>query len=110
MQVTAKCPKNGKEATIEYNFGSNLTESIELFGETVVHSGFVADGKVTIQSAIRRYLEKGQDPNILTDTFKLGEKAPSVAADPKATALAAFAKMTAEDKQALIEQIRAMSA
>ena len=110
MQVTAKCPKINKEATIEYNFGENVKDAISMFGEDVVFNGFKADAVVTLQSAIRRYLEKGQDPAILSNEWKPGQKAPSIAADPKAAALAAFAKMTVEDKQALIEQIRAMSA
>ena len=110
MQVTAKCPKISKEATIEYSFGENVQDAISMFGEDVVFNGFKADAVVTLQAAIRRYLEKGQDPSILSNEWKPGQKAPSIAADPKAAALAAFAKMTAEDKQALIEQIRAMSA
>lgn len=109
MNVTAKCPKINKEATIEYNFGENVQDAISMFGEEVVYNGFKADAVVTLQSAIRRYLEKGQDPAVLSSEWKPGQKAPSIAADPKATALAAFAKMSQEDKEALIAQIRAMA-
>lgn len=109
MQVTAKANKVSKEATIDYNFGENLDEAVGMFGADVVYNGFKADAVVTLQSAIRRYLEKGQDPSVLSNTWKPGVKAPSVAADPKMAAIAAFKSMSPEERAELIAQIQALA-
>ena len=40
--------------SVEYNFGATLDESVELFGEQIVHSKFVDSAVIDLQSTLRR--------------------------------------------------------
>uniref|UniRef100_A0A6M3KZH9 Uncharacterized protein n=1 Tax=viral metagenome TaxID=1070528 RepID=A0A6M3KZH9_9ZZZZ len=106
MEVTAKLGKDGAKGTVEYEFGKDLDESADLFGPETVHSKFVAAAKVDLQAAIRRCLEGGTDPQAFADDWKPGMRAPSVAKDPMAMALAGISKMSDEQKAELIAKLR----
>lgn len=43
-------------ASVEYDFGENLVEASELFGDDVVFSRFVSAATVDLQALIRRHL------------------------------------------------------
>ena len=110
VDVSAKLPakdnRQEMEATVQYDFGDNADEALELFGTDAVYSGFVANAKVTLQSGIRRCLENGRDPQAFADAWKPGVKTPSIAADPVAAAKAAFSKMSDEERMAFLEQLK----
>ena len=107
MIVKAKAPKLGKETEVEYEFGKDLDESIDLFGATIVHSKFVSASTVDLQAALRRCLENGQDPVAYAEGWKPGMRAPSISKDPLAVATLAISQMSDEEKMKLIEQIKA---
>ena len=46
--------------TISYDFGDNLAECVDKFGEDVVFSNCVAQGKVRVQGVARTAIESGK--------------------------------------------------
>ncbi len=55
MQVTttAKTALGEREITVNFNFGENLADATEKFGEAVIFSNFVRQAKVGLQSIVR---------------------------------------------------------
>lgn len=50
--------KGIEKVSVDYDFGENLDESIDLFSADVVHSNFVANAAITLQSNLRRWAKK----------------------------------------------------
>jgi len=107
MEIKTRAPKVGKEATVNYNVGKSLVENVDLFGEDKVNKIFTEQLVVKVQGGVRKCLENGQDPQAWADKFVPGEKAPSIAKDPKAAARAAISKMSEEERLTLIAEIQA---
>ena len=107
MIVKVKAPKVEKEAEVDYDFGDNIQQSIELHGEAAVHTGFIKASVVDLQAGMRRTLEAGGDANVYASQFKPGVKMPSMPKDPMAAAKLAIGQMSDEDKQALINELMA---
>lgn len=106
-QISVTAPKVGKEAAVIYPLGDTLEEACELFGEDVVYNMYKGQATVRIQAGLRSCLEKGIDPVAWAASYKLGVKAPSIIADPKAAADAAISRMTDEERLALLEKMKA---
>lgn len=114
MEITAKktIKVEGQEdrvvtATINVDFGNDLGESIDLFGDDVVYSNFVANAKITGQSAIRRMLETGSDQDAIAARmaeWKPGQKLERVV-DPVGNFKAKLASMGAEERAALLAEL-----
>jgi len=67
MQITINSPSTGtakdaegktipRSATVEYNFGADLKEAVELFGAPVVFSKFQAQASTDLGNSCRRIL------------------------------------------------------
>lgn len=98
-----------REISVDYNFGENVSESCEMFGETIVHNVFVANGVIKLQAFIRTMLnaeERVSDETIRskveTWTLKAREKS-----DPVAKATKATNKLSDEQKVELMAKIQA---
>jgi len=110
VEVTAKILSDGEvaaEGTIPYNFGENLDEMVELFGDNVTFTNARANMKITLQAAMRRRLEAGQPVEDLTDSWKPGVQMERIV-DPVAAAKAKYAKMNSEERAAFLEELRAI--
>jgi len=59
MECTVTSKKVGRAITVEYDFGTNVNNAIEKFGEESVFNHFVADAKLSVNSLVRPMLEKG---------------------------------------------------
>ncbi len=108
--IKAKSPKaGGKEVEVIVDLGDNLQDAITKFGEDVVFSNFLASVKITAQSAIRRYTEKGLDDAAIQ--AKLSAWKPGVAAerivDPMAAIISKFNSLSKEDREATIAKLMA---
>lgn len=110
IKVTTRAPKKDKELEVEYDFGASLDEAKEKFGDEVIFSNFKQSAVISLQGIVRRHLDKGE----LTDEQireKVAAWKPGVAivktSDKKAIVLAAFGKMSEEEKKALLEQLLA---
>ena len=109
MEVSAKLGDGSKTAVVDYNFGADLNEATALFTAEVVHSCFVADGKVTIQAGIRRLLNAGKTQAEIEEyfkTYKLGVKATPIAGDPIARMLSKFGTMSPEEQADVLNKLR----
>jgi basic membrane lipoprotein Med (substrate-binding protein (PBP1-ABC) superfamily) len=112
MEVKAKRSSDGEEYVCQYEFGENLAASVARFGETVVHAGFVADAKTSVQGQIRRLAAAGKPLKEIQEflnTYKPGIKALPVKADPMVQVLAKFGTMSIAEQEAYIEELRAQA-
>ena len=108
MEIKVTAPKVGDlEAVVNYDLGANLTEAVEKFTEEVVYNLYIGQAVVRIQQGLRNCLEKGIDPQKWISEYKLGSRGPSVSADPKASIMANFAKMSDEEKAEILAQLKA---
>tara|TARA_R100000655_G_scaffold80569_2_gene119994 strand:- start:119 stop:460 length:342 start_codon:yes stop_codon:yes gene_type:complete len=109
MAQAITATKDDSTATIEYNFGENVQEAIEMFGEDVVFAGFTKSAKITAQSAIRRYLTAGVDEDGIQE--KMNSWKPGVAlervSDPVSAIKNKFANLDDDAKLELIKQLKA---
>jgi hypothetical protein len=114
LSVTATKEINGekKQATVEFEVGDNVEESIKMFGAEVVNSGFIADAVIDLQAFLRRRIEKGEDQAVIAQAatgWKPGVKMPRVS-DPVGALMAKFPTMTKEEQAAIINQLKARAA
>lgn len=98
-------------ATVQYDFGDNLAEAVERFGEDVVYSRFKAAAVVDLQALIRRHLD-GETPKSESEIQALvSEWKPGVSSrkrrSTKEKAEELIASMSAADRQALLDQLMA---
>lgn len=105
LEVTAKTG-DGKEATLNFDFGVDLNDAVSKFGEEVVFTNYRKSAKIDLQSVMRRYLKAGKDINELLDIWKPGVTLERTV-DPKAAAKNAFSKMSPEEKKAFIQELKA---
>lgn len=115
--ITAKAGTDdgSPTATVSFDFGDNLAEASDLFGDDVVYGRFVSAATVDVQALIRRHLSStDKDGN---STAKTEEEIQKIVAEYKpgtstrkhlsATEKAdrAIAKLTPEEKTALLESL-----
>lgn len=106
--ISATAPKaNDAEFEGEYDFGDDLSDAAEKYGEDVVFGLYKSQAVVRAQAGIRTCLEKGIDPAAWLAQWKPGSKAPSINADPKAAAFAAVSRMSDEEKAELLAKLQA---
>ena len=107
IKATKKVGDVDREATIAFDFGGSLEAAVEKFGAEVVYTNFTRSATITAQAAIRRMLEDGKSQAEIE--AKMAAWAPGVALertiDPLAAIQAKMKDMTAEEKNAYIEQI-----
>ena len=114
IELTATKMVSGveKSGTIYIEFGDTAIESIDMFGDAIVNSNFIANSKVIGQAAIRRDLEKGLSQEELT--VHLAGWKPGVAishqTDPIAAAKAKFKTLTPEEQRAFITELQNQAA
>lgn len=56
-----------RSMSVEYDFGGDLTTAEDRFGEEVVFNNFVAQAKINLQSALRRWMKPDGEGNSKTD-------------------------------------------
>lgn len=52
--INATTKDSGRTVGVEYDFGATLKDSIDKFGEEVVHNNFQAQAVISLQSLLRR--------------------------------------------------------
>lgn len=108
--VTAKAKKGDEtvDATIVVKAPETVEEAIEVCGGPAVLSNALANWKITLQSAIRRYVTAGktvEEIQTAMKDLKMGVAIERVS-DPKAAMLAKFSAMTDEEKAAFIAELQ----
>jgi hypothetical protein len=121
LTATRRAAEDGTEfpdITVNYEFGDNLTESVEIFGEGVVFNRFKAMGTIDVQAKIRAAMvdtvnkegevvtkAKGQEEiQEMLDEWKLGIKA-ATRKSPKEKLMSILEGMTPEDKAAFLADL-----
>ncbi len=66
----------GLSGSAQYDFGDNLQEASDKFGEEVVFSNFRQQAVVSLQNVIATALKKGDDVQEHVDKWKLGMAKP----------------------------------
>lgn len=58
VEVTARVPnaEPPREVSVKYNFGRNLAEAVQLFGEDVVFNRFESAATIDLQALMRRHM------------------------------------------------------
>lgn len=106
IEVSAK--KEGfEEVTIQFDFGKNLQELTEKFGEEVVFTNARANMKITLQGVIRRYIAAGKTAAEIAEVcanWKPGMQMERTV-DPISAARKAMANMDEDAKKAFIEKL-----
>lgn len=111
MTITAKTTKEedkGRVVSTTYNFGGTLEESLELFGEAVVHGVFIDQAVIRLQALLRRCISDSvadKDIQAKVDVWKMtvgGRERKS--ASEKVHDL--LGKMSPEQKAELLKSLR----
>jgi len=92
---------------VDYNFGENLEEATQLFGEKVVLSAFQASATVTLQSRIRSLAKQGKDADEIKEicaNWKPGVTAPRKS--PVDKVMATYEKMSDDEKAKFLEALK----
>ena len=103
IKVDAK--KNGKSASLYYNFGKNLDEMKALFGEEVAFSQARAQMKIKLQSGMRSYLAAGRDVGELATKFVPGVALERVPTDMGAASETYFTSLSDAEQDAMIARL-----
>ena len=106
VKISVSAPKVNQSAEITYSIGETLSDNVDKFGEEVVNSIFTQQLIVKVQAGARTAMEGGKDPQLWASAYVPGQKAPSIVADPKSAARAALARMTPEERAALLRDLQ----
>lgn len=105
IEVTAKL-QSGDEATVPYNFGTDLDDMVEKFGRDIVFTNARSNMKIALQGQIRRRLTAKQPCDDLATSWKPGQIAERIV-DPVAAAKNHMAKLSDEEREAFIASLMA---
>lgn len=109
VKATKKINGELKAATCLLDFGRDVQDAIEKFGADTVFDNFRRSATITAQASMRRFLEAGLDQDAID--VKMAVFKPGVAmervVDPVASLKAKMAKMTPEERAALIAELSA---
>ena len=98
--------------TVNYNYGENIHEAVELFGEEAVFSLFAAKADIWVQDFGRARIKAGdtlEQVQAKLDARKIGVVTRSKK-DPVASFLAGFSKMKPEDQLRILQQMKDQAA
>ncbi len=100
-------------ASVEYDFGENLAEAAELFGDDVVFSRFVSAATVDLQALIRRNLTLEEPKTEEEIQALVAEWKPGVSTRKRVSASEkaqrAVDALSEDEKAALLESLMAES-
>ena len=106
VEITAK--KNDRAVTISYDFGENLQEMAEKFGENVVYTNARKSFIITAQAAIRRMIEAGRSDEEIQQKMSLWK--PGVAlertVDPVAALMRSWSTMDEKQKAEILAKLK----
>ena len=103
VEIVAR--KDGKEAKVFYDYGDNVVEMIDLFGEEVVFSN--ARGKMIIglQAAMRARLKAGSSIEDLMSKYKPGVALEKIPTDMNKATEDYFAGLSEDEQDAMIAKL-----
>ncbi len=109
IDITAE-KNNVGEVTVQYSIGDTVAELVEQFGEEVVYNRARQSVIIAVQAFLRGQLEQEKTPEEIQDAvrdWKPGVRKP--AKSPEDRAREALNAMTPEQRQALLQELKAKS-
>ena len=115
--VEAKVPKKGdqpeKVGQVTVKVPETIEEAVQMFVPEAVLSNAIANWKVTLQSAVRSALKRGETQEAIQGRLgsaKMGVAVTKGAVDPKAAFLAQFQAASPKERKALLAELQASAA
>jgi len=103
IEIVAR--KDGKEASVYYDFGDDLDEMITFFGEAVVFSNARSKMKIGLQANLRAYLKANQNIEKLMTNYKPGVALEKLPADMNKATEDYFAGLSEDEQDAMIARL-----
>lgn len=100
---------NPVSISIEYDFGDNLADATEKYGEAVVFDLYKAAANIRVQNIARSALLNGKAPEEvvkLASSYVLGTSFSTGPRDPVRTAETAVSKMSPEEEKEFILKLK----
>jgi hypothetical protein len=111
VEVTAEAKLadgSTKSETIFIAFGETATESIEMFGDEAVNSNACRNGKITVQSGMRKMIKDGKTQEQIQNKYKnwkLGVTMERVT-DPVGALMAKWDNYSPEEQADILKQLK----
>lgn len=114
MAISAKTTKvmneagEPREVTVDLTIPEDIKEMVEDFGQDAVASAAHQHFRIQAQAAIRRLIENGESDDAINTKmadWKPGMKIAAAPADPKAAFKAAWARMSEEEREAMLAEL-----
>ncbi len=107
---TVKATKNNITVEASYDFGDNLAEMQEKFGEEVTYSNARQNMRVGIQAMMRRMIEKGEtEENIQNAVASYVPGVGGQKQDPVEKFKAKWANLSEEEREKLLDELKNMN-
>lgn len=103
IEIVAR--KDGKEASVYYDFGDDLDEMISFFGDDVVFSNARSKMKIGLQANLRAYLKANQNIEKLMANYKPGVALEKLPADMNKATEDYFAGLSGDEQDAMIAKL-----
>lgn len=108
MSTQIKTTKGDREHIAEFDFGTDLKEAVEKYGEEVIFSSYKRSQVIAFQNAVRRMLDAGKTNEEIDQTMESWK--PGVAmertSDPIAALMSKWSKLTDEQKAEIISKLK----
>lgn len=97
-----------REGKINITLGKSLTDNVEMFGEELVFSAFMAEITRQAQSAIRTLLSRGLSAEKIVEELKDWKPGARLSRAPTTQSIiSAMMKLEPEAREKMIEELRA---
>jgi hypothetical protein len=97
-----------REGKINITLGKSLTDNVEMFGEELVLSAFMAEITRQAQSAIRTLLSRGLSAEKIAEELKDWKPGSRISRAPTTQSIiSAMMKLEPEAREKMIEELRA---
>lgn len=105
QEVAARMEGQDRAVIVNYNFGDNLEDAVETFGEDVVFGRYLASARIECQTIIRRGISAGKTDDEIVQMVK--DWKPGTRMSVKKTdvekAREALGRMTPEERRQLLQ-------
>lgn len=102
--------KGNRTVEVDYHFGDNLEEMIELFGSTCVYDAALDQLVIRLQSVVRSGIKRGDSDEEIANRvaeWKPGARAPKKYKSPREKLMELIKKVPQDQQAELINELRA---
>ena len=105
-QVSAKLSDMEESVTVEYDFGDNLADAVEKYGEETVFSRWVAAARIDLQAYMRGLIKQKKTPEEIAEAVENWQPGVKVARSKSAAEKleTLLSKLSEEERAALFQK------